>query len=139
MRLGRSLGSGFARTATQLLIFQAVGGIADSLCLPSAVGIVDHQLTSSKSRRLAYTLMGAGQGLGFATGLCGGGLLTGFLNWRWSFHAVLLLDTLTLLLACTTLFRRVSTGPPLLSPSQVDLIGLVLLTICFSLLTYLFT
>lgn len=85
------LACGLARTGPQMIVFRGFSGLANSICLPSAVKISTNALSTGKRRKYAFAAMGAGQPLGVAIGLTIRGVLTGTIGWRWSFHLVSIL------------------------------------------------
>jgi MFS family permease len=68
------LGCALSKTAAQLIAFRACQGIAISLCLTTAVGIISGTFPPGPSRTFAFASLGAGQPLGYAIGLVLGGM-----------------------------------------------------------------
>src|SRR5271170_8052538 len=64
-----TLASGLAQTATQLIVFRALQGLSIAACLPSAVGILSLSFPTGSTRNLGFAVLGAGQPVGFASGM----------------------------------------------------------------------
>ncbi|EXK76869.1 hypothetical protein FOQG_18400 [Fusarium oxysporum f. sp. raphani 54005] len=94
-----TLACGLSETGIQLIIFRAFGGIAISLCLPSAVCIITRTFSPGKKRNAAFAFMGGAQPTGFSIGLCIGGVLADTIGWRWGFHGAAALNTIIFLFA----------------------------------------
>lgn len=80
------LACGLARTGSEIIAFRALSGLANSMCLPSAVSIITNSFATGKRRNFAFAAMGGGQPTGFAIGLTLGGVLTDTIGWRWAFY-----------------------------------------------------
>ena len=80
------LACGLARTGIQLIMFRAMQGIALSLCLPTAIGIITNAFPNGRRRTLGLAFMGAGQCLGFSIGLVLGGLFIQSIGWRSGYY-----------------------------------------------------
>lgn len=96
------LACGLARTGNEMIAFRALSGLANSMCLPSAVSIITTAFATGKRRNYAFAAMGGGQPAGFAIGLTVGGVLTDTIGWRWAFYLSAILTALVGLLAAFT-------------------------------------
>lgn len=138
-----AVGAGLATTTTQLIALRSLGGIAASLCLPSAVSIVARSFPADKrprSRRAAFSAMGGGQAVGFGLGLALGGVFSDTIGWRWGFFATAILNTFMLGLG---LWSLPTAGDPKLVQltlssirKQLDWVGAMTLSISLALLSY---
>ena len=81
-----TLASGLAQTATQLIVFRALQGLSIAACLPSAVGILSLSFPTGGTRNLGFAVLGAGQPVGFASGMVLSGVFISKLSWRWAFY-----------------------------------------------------
>jgi MFS family permease len=81
-----TLASGVSQTSLQLIIFRAMQGISIAACLPSAVGILSHSFPTGSTRNLGFAILGAGQPVGFASGMVLSGVFISKLSWRWAFY-----------------------------------------------------
>lgn len=81
--LASALG-GAAANLTTLLVARAGQGVFGALLTPSALALISLTFTSPKERAKAFGVFGALATAGGAIGLLLGGVLTQYLNWRWS-------------------------------------------------------
>lgn len=82
-----TLAAGLARTGIQLILFRAFQGVANSLCLPTAVSILTNNFVPGPQRNVGFACIGLSQPLGFAVGLVFGGVIVDTtLGWRFSFY-----------------------------------------------------
>lgn len=77
---------GFARTGAQLIVFRTFLGIAVSMCLPTAVGLITRTFPRGQWRNVAFASNGMGQPLGYSLGLILGGIFTDTVGWRWAYY-----------------------------------------------------
>lgn len=82
------LATSLSRTGTQVLVFRAFMGLAQSMCLPSSTSIITNTFPIGRARNIAFACMGAGQPLGFSIGLVFGGVFTNVLSWRFGLYLV---------------------------------------------------
>ncbi|RDW61654.1 hypothetical protein BP5796_11546 [Coleophoma crateriformis] len=115
---------GLSRTGIELIIFRAVQGIALSLTLPAAVILVTSNIPGGTSRNIAFATLGAAQPLGFASGLVLGGVFAETVGWRWGFYTGGILT----FASASAVLRRLKT--------EIDWIGISILSTCLSLLSY---
>ncbi|MFF2076185.1 MFS transporter [Kitasatospora sp. NPDC058162] len=94
---------GAAGSFELLVLARAIQGISGALLAPAALSLLTTIFTDVKERGRAFAIFGAIAGAGGALGNLLGGLLTEYLNWRWtlyinlSFAAVALLGGLLLI------------------------------------------
>ena len=81
-----TLASGLSQTPLQLILFRAMQGISIAACLPSAVGILSLSFPTGSTRNLGFAILGAGQPVGFASGMVLSGVFISKLSWRWAFY-----------------------------------------------------
>jgi EmrB/QacA subfamily drug resistance transporter len=78
---------GFAGNEAMLLASRAAQGAFGALLAPAALSLLAVTFTDVKERAKAFGIFGAIAGGGGAVGLLLGGVLTEYLNWRWTFFA----------------------------------------------------
>ena len=80
-----SLAAGFSLNFTWLLICRALQGTGVALAIPAAMAVITNTFTEPVERNRAFGIFGATAGIGFATGLATGGLISNYLGWQWVF------------------------------------------------------
>ncbi|MFV0126153.1 MFS transporter [Streptomyces sp. HMX112] len=75
---------GVAVDTAMLIGARALQGVFSALLAPSALALISLMFTETKERAKAFGLYGALAGGGAAIGLLLGGVLTEYLNWRWT-------------------------------------------------------
>ena len=83
-RAASALG-GAATNEAMLLGARALQGVFGALLAPAALSLLAVTFTDAKERAKAFGIYGAIAGGGGAVGLILGGVLTEYLNWRWTF------------------------------------------------------
>lgn len=145
LQAGSALGAGLSTTPTQLIALRAFAGVAASLCLPSAAGIVSHAFpgdTRPRSRTAAFSAMGGGQAVGFGLGLVLGGVFSDTVGWRWGFHATSILNVVVLAIALWALPAGVDDDAPLGRATlarlqkELDWVGALVISTSLALLSY---
>lgn len=81
---GASALGGFSQTFEMLVSARALQGAFAALLAPAALSMLNVTFTEVKERARALGVYGAIAGGGAAIGLILGGLLTQFVNWRWT-------------------------------------------------------
>lgn len=76
---------GAAANTSMLLGARALQGVFGALLAPAALSLLAVMFTEAKERAKAFGIYGAIAGGGGAIGLILGGLLTEYMNWRWTF------------------------------------------------------
>jgi len=77
---------GMAMNTGTLLGARALQGVFGALLAPSALSLLAVMFTENKERAKAFGIFGAIAGGGGAVGLILGGVLTEYMNWRWTFY-----------------------------------------------------
>lgn len=80
-----SLLGGFSTNPTELLIARVGQGLAAAIATPAALSLLVISFPEGPVRQRALSLNGALLPAGFTIGALVGGLLTGYLSWRWAF------------------------------------------------------
>ncbi|MFF7680946.1 MFS transporter [Actinacidiphila glaucinigra] len=78
---------GLAGNEVMLLGSRALQGAFGALLAPAALSLLSTTFTDVRERAKAFGVFGAIAGAGGAVGLLLGGVLTEYLNWRWTFFA----------------------------------------------------
>ncbi|KAM5342138.1 hypothetical protein ACJ41O_015169 [Fusarium nematophilum] len=145
LQAASALGAGLTQTSAQLIALRTIAGLAASLCLPSAVGIVSETFPDKhvpRSRAVAYSAMGGGQAVGFGLGLALGGAFSDTVGWRWGFHATAGLNGLVLVLAWYSLPAGIDRGATFGRDTfdrlrkELDWVGALLISTSLALLSY---
>ncbi|MCX4745473.1 MFS transporter [Kitasatospora sp. NBC_01287] len=76
---------GAAQSTGMLIGARALQGLFGALLAPAALSLLTVMFTEAKERAKAFGIYGAIAGGGGAIGLILGGVLTEYLNWRWTF------------------------------------------------------
>ncbi|MEE1929511.1 MFS transporter [Streptomyces sp. TRM 70351] len=77
---------GAAQSEAVLFASRALQGVFGALLAPAALSLLAVTFTEGKERAKAFGIYGAIAGGGGAIGLILGGVLTEYLNWRWTFY-----------------------------------------------------
>lgn len=77
---------GAAATAPMLFLSRALQGAFGALLAPAALSLLAVIFTEGRERAKAFGIFGAIGGAGGALGLILGGVLTEYLDWRWTFY-----------------------------------------------------
>lgn len=117
-----SLVGGLAPSPLIVLIARAVQGLGAAIVSSAALALVLATFEEGPERNRALGVFGSVAGIGFSIGVILGGVLTGFLNWRWVFFVNLPIGLLTMLLAIPVLASSRAFGPR----QRLDLAGAVL-------------
>ncbi|KAF2775134.1 MFS transporter [Streptomyces sp. OM5714] len=91
---GFAVASAIAGAATNfevLVTGRALQGLFGALLAPAALSLLTTTFTDAKERAKAFGIFGAIAGSGAAVGLLLGGLLTEYLNWRWTLYVNLII------------------------------------------------
>ena len=94
-----SLLGGLAQGSTELIIFRALQGLGGALLSPAALSLVLTIFKEGPERNRALGIWSMVAGGGGAIGLVLGGLLTQYVNWRWTFFINVPIGLAVLLLA----------------------------------------
>ena len=114
---------GAANGFTMLVIARAVQGLFGALLAPAALSLLTTTFTEAKERARAFGIFGAIAGSGAAVGLVLGGLLTEYLNWRWTLYVNDAIAVPALIGAIVFIGRSVPAERP-----KLDIIGAILVS-----------
>ena len=78
-----SLAGGLAQSAGELTAARAVQGLGGAILSPTSLTIITTTFNDGRSRTRAIGIWSSVAGAGGATGALFGGILTGYLSWRW--------------------------------------------------------
>jgi EmrB/QacA subfamily drug resistance transporter len=126
-----SIGAGLATTETQLIVARAAQGLGGAILSPATLTII---VTTFAGPRLpkAIGAWSAVAGAGGAAGTLLGGMLTGWLSWRWIFFINVPIGLAVGVVALLFLQElRTQTGA-----SKLDLVGSVLVTAALTAVVY---
>ncbi|MEV5386413.1 MFS transporter [Streptomyces sp. NPDC052721] len=114
---------GAANGFTMLVVARAVQGLFGALLAPAALSLLTTTFTEPKERARAFGIFGAIAGSGAAVGLVLGGLLTEYLNWRWTLYVNDVIAIPALIGAVVLIGRSVPAERP-----KLDILGAVLVS-----------
>jgi EmrB/QacA subfamily drug resistance transporter len=114
---------GAANGFTMLVIARAVQGLFGALLAPAALSLLTTTFTEAKERARAFGIFGAIAGSGAAVGLVLGGLLTEYLDWRWTLYVNDAIAVPALIGAVVFLGRSVPAQRP-----KLDILGALLVS-----------
>jgi EmrB/QacA subfamily drug resistance transporter len=126
---GAAVGSGM------LLGARALQGVFGALLAPSALSLLAVMFTDPKERAKAFGVFGAIAGGGGAVGLILGGVLTEYLDWRWTFF-VNIPFAIVAAVGAVAVIREPTESR---NPSKLDIPGVLLATTGLVALVYAFT
>ncbi|GAB3989058.1 hypothetical protein GCM10029978_113140 [Actinoallomurus acanthiterrae] len=112
---------GAANGFTMLVVARVAQGLFGALLAPAALSLLTTTFTEPKERARAFGIFGAIAGSGAAVGLVLGGLLTEYLNWRWTLYVNDIIAVLALIGAIAFISRSVPTHRP-----KLDVFGVLL-------------
>ncbi|WP_372511475.1 MFS transporter [Streptomyces cylindrosporus] len=114
---------GAANGFTMLVVARAVQGLFGALLAPAALSLLTTTFTEPKERARAFGIFGAIAGSGAAVGLVLGGLLTEYLDWRWTLYVNDVIAVPALIGALVFLGRSLPAERP-----KLDILGVVLVS-----------
>ncbi|MEU7041272.1 MFS transporter [Streptomyces varsoviensis] len=126
---------GIANNTGMLLGARALQGIFGALLAPAALSLLAVLFTEAKERAKAFGIFGAIAGGGAAIGLFLGGVLTEYLNWRWTFFVNIPFAAVAA--AGAVFVVREPAGSR--NPSKLDIPGVILASLGLVSLVYGFT
>jgi EmrB/QacA subfamily drug resistance transporter len=126
-----SLAAGLAQTSGELTVARAIQGLGGAILSPATLTIITTTFKDGQSRIRALGIWSSVGGAGGAAGAVFGGLLTGYLNWRWVFFVNLPIGAVAVALTVLVLTeeRRLVGG-------RLDIAGAVTATAGLALLVY---
>jgi EmrB/QacA subfamily drug resistance transporter len=128
---GASALGGAAPNFDVLVLARALQGLAGAMLAPAALSLLSTTFTETKERATAFAVFGGIAGSGAAIGMLLGGVLTEFLNWRWTLFINVGFSVLAIAGAAILIPRhaREKNGPKLDLPGtllvSVGLLGIV--------------
>jgi len=125
---------GAAQSFEMLVAARALQGVFGALLAPAALGLLTTTFTDPAERGKAFGIFGAIAGSGAAVGLLLGGVLTEYLDWRWSLY-VNVLFAIPAALGALTLLRDERHG----AEGRIDLPGTLTATSGLFALVYGFS
>lgn len=132
--LASALGGAAANTG-MLLGARALQGVFGALLAPAALSLLAVTFTEAKERAKAFGIFGAIAGGGGAIGLILGGLLTEYMNWRWTFF-VNIPFAVVAAVGAVMVIREPAEGR---NRNKLDIPGVLLVTTGLVALVYGFT
>ncbi|MFF3911472.1 MFS transporter [Streptomyces sp. NPDC001848] len=114
---------GAAGGFTMLVVARAIQGLFGALLAPAALSLLTTTFTDAKERAKAFGVYGAVAGSGAAVGLVLGGLLTEYLNWRWTLYVNDVIAVLALVGAITFITGSAPSRRP-----RLDIPGVILVS-----------
>ncbi|MCD9877911.1 MFS transporter [Streptomyces guryensis] len=114
---------GAANGFTMLVVARAVQGLFGALLAPAALSLLTTTFTEPKERARAFGIFGAIAGSGAAVGLVLGGLLTEYLDWRWTLYVNDAIAVPALIGAIVLIGRSVPAERP-----KLDILGAALVS-----------
>jgi EmrB/QacA subfamily drug resistance transporter len=125
-----SLAGGLAPNGTSLIAARALQGGGGAMATPAALSLVASLFPGGPERARAFGTLGAIAAAGAASGVLLGGVLTGFLGWRW----VLLVNVPIGLGVAILAPYRLPAIPPLTHRPSLDVAGAASVTVALVLL-----
>ncbi|MEV6057815.1 MFS transporter [Streptomyces sp. NPDC052107] len=129
-----SMVGGAANGFAMLVIARAVQGLFAALLAPSALSILMTTFTEPRERAKAFTVAGSIAGAGGAIGLILGGVLTQYLDWRWTMYVNVVFAGVAFVGGAALLHRT-----PRDTSSKLDVLGTLLVSIGLFCLVYGFS
>ncbi|MFD7104805.1 MFS transporter [Streptomyces celluloflavus] len=126
---------GAAANQGMLLGARALQGVFGALLAPAALSLLAVTFTEARERAKAFGIFGAIAGGGGAVGLILGGVLTEYLNWRWTFF-VNIPFAVVAATGAVLVIREPAGGR---NPAKLDVPGVILATLGLVSLVYGFT
>ena len=133
-----TLACGLARTGTEFIVFRAAQGIAVSMCLPTAIGILSSSTASGTVRNVGFSCLGLSQAFGFAIGLVLGGFFVDTIGWRIGYYLNGATIIALFLSGIWILPVDDSSSAPTLERlrTEIDWVGAAIATSCLGMLGY---
>ena len=117
---------GAAQNFDMLVVARALQGVAGAVLAPSALSLLSTTFTEAKERATAFAVFGGIAGSGAAIGLLLGGVLTEYLNWRYTLYVNVAISVLAIAGAATLIPRH--TRDESADRPRLDLPGTVLVS-----------
>ncbi|MFI6360405.1 MFS transporter [Streptomyces sp. NPDC050743] len=129
-----SMVGGAANGFAMLVVARAVQGLFAALLAPSALSLLMTTFTEPRERAKAFTVAGSIAGAGGAIGLILGGVLTQYLDWRWTMYVNVVFAGVAFVGGAALLHRT-----PRDTSSKLDVLGTLLVSIGLFCLVYGFS
>lgn len=114
---------GISQTPEQLVLFRALQGLGGALLSPAALSLVLTIFKEGHERNKALSIWGMVAAGGGAIGMVLGGLLTQYIDWRWTFF----INAPIALLVLYSALKYVPASPPR-GKTRVDILGALTIT-----------
>ncbi|ACU69364.1 drug resistance transporter, EmrB/QacA subfamily [Catenulispora acidiphila DSM 44928] len=111
-----------------LVTARAVQGAAGAMLAPAALSLLSTTFTEPKERAKAFAVFGGVSGSGAAIGMLLGGVLTEFLNWRFTLYVNVAIAVVAFIGAATLIQRRNETQSEIGERPKLDLPGTILVS-----------
>ena len=115
---------GASQNFDMLVTARALQGVAGAMLAPAALSLLSTTFTEAKERATAFAVFGAIAGSGAAIGLLLGGVLTEYLNWRWTLFVNVAISVLAIAGAAALIPRQQKSE----SRPRLDIPGTVLVS-----------
>jgi EmrB/QacA subfamily drug resistance transporter len=115
---------GAAQNFDMLVTARALQGVAGAMLAPAALSLLSTTFTEAKERATAFAVFGGIAGSGAAIGMLLGGVLTEYLNWRFTLYVNVAIAVLAIAGAATLIPRH----PRDANRPKLDVIGTVLVS-----------
>ena len=89
-----------------LVTARALQGVAGAMLAPAALSLLSTTFTEAKERATAFAVFGGIAGSGAAIGMLLGGVLTEYLNWRWTLFVNVAISVIAIAGAATLIPRQ---------------------------------
>jgi EmrB/QacA subfamily drug resistance transporter len=115
---------GFAATFGVLVTARAMQGAAGAMIAPAALALLSTTFVETKERGRAFAIFGGVAGSGAAVGMILGGVLTQFLDWRWTLFVNVVIATAAIVGTIILIPRQPEVSPR----PRLDLLGTLLVS-----------
>jgi EmrB/QacA subfamily drug resistance transporter len=122
---------GAATSFTMLVTARTIQGLFGALLAPTALSLLTTTFTAGRERARAFGVFGAIAGSGAAVGLTLGGVLTEYLDWRWTLYVNVVIAVFALIGVILVVPRSAPAARPRLDVPGVLLVSTGLFCIVF--------
>ena len=116
---------GAAQGFGTLVSARVAQGVFGALLAPAALSLLSTTFTEAKERATAFAVFGGIAGSGAAIGMLLGGVLTEYLNWRWTLFVNVAISVIAIAGAATLIPRQAKTQ----DRPKLDILGTVLVSL----------